>query len=150
MEPTMAVVVAAVAGTKLYIGDTNTVPSPDTYIEVGNVRSMTAVASNYTKIAVESIGDAYTRQIKGTQMSPAFDIVCNRDDDDTGQVALKAAQLVRNTLYNFKVLETDGGLTYFKGRVFSTAPTYGGVNDLKTLSVQIEVEPDSIDFTVGS
>lgn len=146
----MTVTVAAVSGTKLYIGDTNTVPSPDTYVEVGNVKTLGPVGTTFTKIAVESIGDSYTRQIKGTQMAPAFDVVCNRDDDDSGQVALKAAQSVRSTLYNFKILETDGGYTLFKGRVFGDPNNYGGVNDLKTTAFSIEIEPDSISNTVGS
>lgn len=149
--------VGAVAGTKLYIGGTATiipspdVASPDIWTEIGNISNLGSVMTQFAKIAVESVGDGYTRQIKGTQSSPELALVLNRKDDDPGQLLVKAANNDRNTKYNFKVVENDlpiGGTvattTVFKGRVYGFGSTYGGVNDLKKVNTSIEIEPDTI------
>lgn len=143
----------AVAGTKLYIGGSAAVaPSPDTFLEIGNISSLGSYGgTNFNKIALESVGDGYTRQLKGTQLAPAMDIVLNRDDDDVGQVSMKAASADRNSLYNFRVVENDGPPTNltptivtFKGRVYGWVTAGGGVNDIKRINTSIEIEPDTI------
>lgn len=162
-------VVGAVAGTKFYVyGGTATAgsftppssPSPDAspdvrWLEVGQIANLGNVMTEFSKIAVESVGDGYTRQIKGTQSSPTFDLVVNRKDDDEGQIWLKNISTSRNTLYWFRVLDNDviavtGTNTYFQGRVYSSGTQYGGVNDLKKAAYSIEIEPDSISTTAAS
>lgn len=149
-------VVGAVAGTKLYIGGTTTIvpspdnPSPDIWIEITNVSNLGQVMLAFAKIAVESVGDGFTRQIKGTESAPTFDLTLNRLDSDLGQLAVKAANLDRNNFYNFMVKENDPGTngnpttTVFKGRVYGFGSQYGGVNDLKKITSSIEIEPDTI------
>jgi len=144
----------AVAGTKLFIGGTaTTIPSPDniTWVEIGNISNLGSYGgTNFNKIALEQIGSGYTKQIKGTQLAPAMDIVLNRDDTDAGQVALRTASADRNSLYNFKVEENDIGTglnptrTVFKGRVYGYVTAGGGVNDIKKINTSIEIEPDSV------
>lgn len=143
--------VGAVAGTKVYIGTAEAVASPDDWKEIGNVYNIGEVGSQFNKIAVEAIGDGYTRQIKGTQLAPAFPLVLNRDDADLGQIALKAANADRNSFYNFRLVENDmptGGVSgtqsIFKARVYGFSAAYGGVNDLKRINSSLEIEPDSI------
>lgn len=148
--------VGATAGTKLYIGGSATiipspdVASPDVWTEIGNVSNLGTVALQFAKIAVESVGDGYTRQIKGTQSSPEMVLVLNRKDDDAGQILLKAASTDRNTKYNFKIVENDIGsgtvatTIIFKGRVYGFGTVYGGVNELKKVNTSIEIEPDTI------
>jgi hypothetical protein len=146
----VAAVVGAVAGTKLFIGTTQTVPSPDLFTEIKQCANIGEIGTNFNKIAVESVGDGYTRQIKGTQLSPTFNLVLNRLADDPGQLALVAAAADRTSLYNFKIQDNDTARNntptqiFFKGRVFGSPITYGGVNALKQISSTIEVEPDSI------
>jgi len=147
----------AIAGTKLFIGGTGAlIPSPDNvlWVEVKNLSNLGAYGgTNFNKIALESIGDGYTRQLKGTQLAPSMDIVLNRDDTDAGQLAVKAASNDRNSFFNFKVEENDIGTglnptrTVFKGRVYGYATAGGGVNDLKRINTSIEVEPDTIIVT---
>ena len=144
----------AIAGTKFYIGGTGALaPSPDNvlWVEIKNLSNLGAYGgTNFNKIALESIGDGFTRQLKGTQLAPTMDIVLNRDDTDAGQLALKASSADRNALYNFRVDENDIGTganptrTIFKGRVYGYATAGGGVNDLKRINTSIEVEPDTI------
>lgn len=150
----------AVAGTKLFIGGTGTLaPSPDNvlWVEVGNIRTLGAYGgTNFNKIPLESVGSGYTKQLKGTQLAPAMDIVLNRDDTDLGQIALRAASNDRNSLYNFKVEENDIGTglnptrTIFKGRVYGFTTAGGGVNDIKTINTSIEPEPDTIAQTLAA
>ncbi len=148
----MTVAVGAVAGTKVYIAPANTVipSSPDTFVEITDVANIGDLGTTFAKIVRESIGDGYTRQIKGTESAPVFSLVCNRLDSDLGQIALKAASANRNNFYPFKVLENDGGYTTFLGRVYGVPRNYGGVNDLKKISTDVEVEPDSIVVVAGS
>lgn len=143
----------AVAGTKLYIGGTQTVASPDTYTEIGNIATLGDVGLTFSKIAVESVGSGFTFQIKGPQSAPPMSMVLNRDDNDAGQALVRLASVDRNGKYNFKVVENDigTGLTattqYFKGRVYGYGTTYGNVSAIKQVKFDIEIEPDSL-FTV--
>jgi hypothetical protein len=163
-------VVGSVAGTKFYIwGGYATsgvltppttgspdVTSPDVnWVEIGQIANMGNVMIQFSKIAVESVGDGYTRQIKGTQSAPTFDLVVNRKDDDPGQLRLNLVDGDRNSLLWFRVVDNDiisvvGTTTYFQGRVYSSGTQYGGVNDLKKSAFSIEIEPDSISTVAAS
>ena len=99
--------VGAVAGTKFYVGTLEATPYPDDWVEVGNISNLGNLAQQFSKITVESVGSGYTKQIKGTESIPTLAIVCNRDDTDMGQIAMKAAYLNRNALYNFRIVEND-------------------------------------------
>lgn len=143
-------VVGAVAGTKLFIAPPGAiVASPNPWVEIKEVSSFGDIGTTFAKIAVESVGSGFTKQIKGTQSAPSFEITLNRLDSDPGQTALRVAAEDRNALYNFKVEENDAGTgdpttTTFKGRVYGAPFSYGGVNALKTIKTSIEIEPDSI------
>lgn len=152
----MSTGVGAVAGTKFYIGTASTIPSPDNvaWVEVGNISNLGNLAQQFSKIAVESVGSGYTKQIKGTESVPTMAIMCNRDDTDLGQIAMKAAYTNRNALYPFKIVENDivstATTSIFTGRVYTKGGQYGGVNDLKKQAFDVEVEPDSIVVVQGT
>lgn len=144
--------VHAVAGTKFYIGTSETVASPDDYIEVGNIRTFPPWGgTTFNKIAVESVGSGYTKQIKGTELAPPADIVLNYDPADAGQAAMETASTDRNNLYNCKVVGNDGPPENavatewtFRARIYGWAIAGGGVNDLHTINTSLEIEPDTI------
>jgi hypothetical protein len=146
----------AVAGTKIYIGGSDVVPSPDDYVEIGQVSSLGDVGLTFSKIAIESVGSGYTFQIKGTQSAPACSMVLNRDDSDAGQALVRLASVDRNTKFNFKVVENDIGTgttattQTFKGRVYGYGTKYGGVNAVKQVAFDIEIEPDTIVVTAAT
>jgi hypothetical protein len=146
--------VGAVAGTKFYIGTTEAIASPDDWIEIGNIANLGDVLLQFSKIAVESVGSGYTRQIKGVISVTPMNLMLNRDDSDVGQVAIKAAFTNRNSLYNFRIVENDivttATTSVFTGRVYNTGSKYGGVNALKQISIDVEIEPDSIVVTAGT
>jgi predicted Zn-dependent protease len=94
----------AVAGTKLFIG---TIADPPVYTEIESVSNIGALGTSFSKIAVESVGSGYTRQIKGTESHPEFPLVMNRISGAPGQAAVIAASADRNSLYPFKLVEND-------------------------------------------
>lgn len=99
---------SAVAGTKIYIG---TLGGSPTYTEVESVINIGALGTTFAKIAVESVGSGYTRQIKGTESHPEFPLTMNRINGAAGQAAVLAASRDRNNLYPFKIVENDGTVT---------------------------------------
>lgn len=142
--------VNAVAGTKLYIGTSETIASPDDYLEIGDIKNLGDLSSQFNEIVIESLGSGYSYSVKGTQQYPNVQLVLNRNDSDTGQLALKAASAAaRGTLYNFKILETDGGIAVWKGEVFGYGTSYGGVNDVRLVKTSISVRPSTITITAS-
>lgn len=140
--------VGPVSGTKLYIGTSESVASPDDYIEIKDISNLGDVSQQFAEIAVASLGDGDTYQVKGQRSFPNFALVMNRNDSDSGQLALKAAAAAtRGTLYNFKILETDDGTVTWKGEVFGYGPAYGGVSDLRTVKTAISIRPSTFTFT---
>lgn len=140
--------VGPVSGTKLFIGTSESVASPDDYIEIKNISNLGNISQTFAQIAVEDLGDGDTYQLKGQRSFPNFDVTLNRNDSDQGQLALKtASEATRGTLYNFKILETDGGTVVWKGEVFGYGPSYGGVSSLRTVQTSISIRPSTMVIT---
>lgn len=152
----MATSVGPVAGTKLYIGTTETIASPDDWVEIGNISSLGDISQQFSGITVESIGSGDSYDLKGVRKYANFDIVLNRDDDDVGQIALKAAAAAtRGSYYNFRLLEADGGATtqasvVWTGEVFGYGPSYGSNSSIKQVKTSISIVPSSVTFTLGT
>lgn len=141
--------VGAVAGTKLFIGEAgasaSTLVSPDSGTEIKDIANLGNLAQAFTEIPVESVGSGYSYNLKGTENWPNFELTLNRNDEDSGQLALKAASAsARGTLYPFKVQEVDGSYAVWQGEVFGYGRNYGGVNDLKQVVTTISIRPDTI------
>lgn len=140
--------VGPVSGTKLYIGTSESTPSPDDWIEIGDISNLGDISQQYAQIAVESLGSGDTYQVKGQRSFPNLDVMMNRNDSDMGQLALKAAaDASRGTLYNFRIVETDGGTAVWKGEVFGYGPSYGGVAALRTVKTSISLRPSTVVIT---
>lgn len=143
--------VEAVAGTKLYIGTAEATPSPDDWVEIGDISNLGDVSQQFASITVESVGSGDSYMIKGTRNYPDLALTLNRNDSDVGQIALKAAAgAARGTLYNFRILETDAGFVTWQGEVFGYGPSYGGVNALKTVKTSISIRPSTVTMTLGT
>jgi hypothetical protein len=66
--------VGPVSGTKFYIGTSETIASPDDYLEVGDISNLGDIMEQFDQIAVESLGSGDTYQTQGTaQISRIFD-----------------------------------------------------------------------------
>lgn len=140
----MAAGVGPVSGTKIFIGTSETIASPDDFIEIKDVSNLGDIMQQFAEIKVESLGDGDTFSIKGQREFPNIAITLNRNDSDPGQLALKAAASVaRGTLYNFKILETDGGISTWKGEAFGYGTSYGGVGNLRQVKTSISIRPST-------
>ncbi len=136
--------VGPVSGTKMYIGTSETIASPDDYVEITDISNLGDINQTFAEIKVESIGDGDTYSLKGQREFPNFQLVLNRNDSSAGQIALKAASsATRGTLYNFKIVETDGGSVTWKGEVFGYGPSYGGAGALRMVKTSVSIRPTS-------
>lgn len=138
--------VGTVSGTKLFITDPGTpVASPDPWVEIKDVASLGNIAQQFNAVTVSSVGDGDDYQLKGQRNFPNFELTLNKNNDDPGQQDLKdASEDARGTLYNFKLLETDGSSVTWKGEVFGYGPNYGGPEALKQVVTSISIRPTSI------
>lgn len=141
--------VGVVDGTKLFIGAagaaTSTMLSPDATTEIGNIASLGNIEQTFAEVQVMSLGDGDTYNLKGTRNYPNFQITLNRDDEDTGQLAMKAASAAaRGTLYPFKVLEVDGSYAVWQGEVFGYGRNFGANNTLKQVVTSISIRPSTL------
>jgi hypothetical protein len=141
--------VGTVSGTKLYITDPGTpVASPDPYTEIGDIASLGDIAQTFNAVTVSSIGDGDDYSLKGQRSFPNFELTLNKNPDDAGQTALKdASDDARGTLYNFKLVETDGSKITWKGEVFGYGPSFGGPEALKQVKTSISIRPTSLVYT---
>ena len=143
----MTAAVGPVAGTKIYIGNTSSSISPDdtNFVEIGDVNNLGDLSLQFAQVRIESIGSGYSYSLKGTQEAPNLDLLLNRNDSDAGQIALKnASAATRGTLYNFKIVETDGGTAYWRGEVFGYGTSYGSVNDVRRVKTSVSVRPSTL------
>lgn len=141
--------VGTVSGTKLFITDPGTpVASPDPWVEIKDIASLGNIAQTFNAVTVSSIGDGDDYSLKGQRSFPNFELTLNKNSDDAGQQDLKdAADDARGTLYNFKIVETDGSSITWKGEVFGYGPNFGGPEALKQVVTSISIRPTSLVYT---
>lgn len=145
----MTASVGPVSGTKLFIADPGAiVASPDPWTEIKDISSLGDISLQFAQIAVNSIGDGDTYQLKGQRSVPNFDVTLNRNDSDPGQLALKtAADADRGSLYNFKIEEVDGGTAVWKGECFGYGPSYGNESAVRSVKTSISIRPSTLVIT---
>lgn len=145
--------ITATAGATLAIGTEGFIPSPDndssaygtdTYVAIGEIETMGEIGDEATVIEVLTIGDARTRNLKGSRNAGVMTVTCIRDDEDAGQQAMILAE-ASSLPYPFKIVINNkatamgtGAIRYFRGLVTSKREALGGAND-----------PVKITFNVG-
>jgi len=141
--------VGTVSGTKLFIADPgDIVASPDPWVEIKDIASLGNIQQAFNQVAVSSIGDGDDYSLKGQRSFPNFEVTLNKNGEDPGQQDLKdAADDVRGTLYNFKLLETDGSYVTWKGESFGYGTNYGGPEAIKQVVTSISIRPTSLVYT---
>ena len=145
----MAVSVGPVAGTELFIDDPGA--SPTFTVSIGSISNLGDLLQQFNEVKIEALDSGTTYSLKGTEEFPNISLVLNRKDDDAGQIALKAASAAtRGDLYNFKILEVDGGTSIWKGEVFGYGTAYGGVNNVRMVKTSISIRPETLTVTLGT
>lgn len=139
------------AGSKLYIGTSESVASPDDYLEIGEISDLGSFGRVYQQIKAQSIGTRGDRKYKGTFDDGAMSIKVNRDATDTGQAAAIAAR-DSDADYNLKIVLNDaagGGFTtnttfYLKAKVMSYTVEAGGPNSIVMATINLDIKSGSI------
>ncbi len=143
--------VGPVAGSKLYIGTSETIGSPDDYLEIGEINDLGSFGRVYQEIIAQSIGTRGDRKYKGTYNDGAMAIKVNRDPVDTGQAAAIVAR-DSDADFNFKLTINDAGETgvtyntefFFKAKVMSYTVEGGGPNNIVMSTINLSLKSGSI------
>lgn len=143
------------AGCKIYIGTAETTPSPDDYLEIGEVTNFSEFGRVYQEIRHDAIGTRGTRKFKGTYDDGNITLQLGRDPSDVGQAA---AILARDDDedYNFKITLNDEGVlgnptTFtFKAKVMSYTTNIGGPNQVVGATMMLGIKSGSIDETAAT
>lgn len=139
------------AGSKLYIGTNESTPSPDDYIEIGEIADLGEFGRQYQEIVAQTLGTRGDRKFKGTYNEGTMNVQLLCDPSDAGQV-LAAAALLTDYDYNFKVTLNDdesGGFTTpttvtFKAKVMSFPMVGGGPNNMVRRNCQLSIKSGSL------
>ena len=145
------------AGSIIYIGTTESSPSPDDYIAIGEVTDFGSFGRVYQEIKVDTVGTRGTRKFKGTYDDGSVTLKVVRDASDVGQAAAITAR-DSDSDYNFKILLNDdetGGFTTpttltFKAKVMSYTLEMGGPNSVVMATVNLAIKSGTIVETAAA
>lgn len=132
--------VFTMANAKVYIGTTAvaddlTSYEADTYIEIGEVETMSGLDDIQNFSDFTALSDSRTRRLKSTKAGADVTITCGFDPEDVGQIAIRAAAAVTtNTNYNMKVVYNDAAVNkttvYWSGVVGNNSYPGGGNEEI--------------------
>ncbi len=146
--------VSTAAGAKLYIGTAETLPSPDDYLEVGEITNMGEFGRVYNEIKYNALGNRGTLKFKGSYDDGQLSLDLGRAPSDVGQAAMVVA-LDSDSDYNFKVTLNDAVTTtpttfYFKAKVLSYTTNVGSVDQVVASKAMVSIKSGSITEVAAS
>ena len=129
------------AGTTYWIGTTATNGSSDTYTEIKQVKTPSGSFGYSWQMADSTVTSDTSKQEAKTLKDPgAFDLSILADEDDAGQVALKAAaDDVSDAQYNFEVRYSQGDKHRMKVKVVSFDPAAEGAATLRMTKAKVSL-----------
>lgn len=116
------------------------------WVLVGNVTNLGGRGDTVTPVTYEPLDQDRTRKLKGTVDGGTETYTVVDEIDDAGQLLLKAG-LAAKVPYYFKEVWQDGTVEYFSGNINSFAGAGGGVNDVRTSTISVDI--DSATTTVA-
>jgi hypothetical protein len=122
-----------------------------TWVAIGLIESIGEYGDESAEITGNVINEGRTRRAKGTRNAGMQVLTCFHDDDDVGQVALRAAQLTSNR-YGFKISPRDrlsgGGtdsIAYYRGLVMSARKGALSSDALQRITFNVGIDSAIID-----
>lgn len=139
------------AGSRLWIGTSESVASPDDYLEIGEITDFGSFGREYQEIVSQAVNRRGDYKFKGTYNDGQVTLKVNRDPADVGQAAAITAR-DSDSDYNFKITLNDaayGGLTNntqitFVGKVMSYNLEMGGPNNVVGATIKISIKSGTI------
>jgi hypothetical protein len=110
---------------------------------IGEVIDTGELTKAFEVVAHQAVGTAYPKKFKGTYDVPDMTLSIARDWDDAGQVIVMAA-LASSNSYTFKFAFPDGETGWITGKVSKAGFGSAATNGMRSLSVTIAVDPQSL------
>jgi hypothetical protein len=138
------------AGSKLFV----TASAPATYTqagftaltftEVGELTNLGEFGREYALVTHNPVGDRRTIKRKGSFNEGSISLEMALDNDDAGQVLLKAAA-DSDLSYSFKLQTQNGDIYYFSAQTMSFRVSVGTVDQITSATAMLEIDGDIIE-----
>lgn len=135
--------VQTVAGTKIYIKagqpaafDAAGYAALSGWGEIGEITDGGTHGKTFAEVTHSPIGTRMIQKFKGSINIGTKTLNLGIDDDDAGQIVLKAA-LDSDADYSFKVEYQDGAIDYFQAKVMSFDKAATSVDSIRSATVNL-------------
>lgn len=108
------------------------------FTTVGEITNFGEFGRVYALVTHNPVATRGTVKRKGSFNEGTMSLEMALDTDDAGQIIMKAAAASDND-YSFEVTTQNGDKYYFPGQVMSFMTRLGGVDDITSASVQLEL-----------
>lgn len=109
-----------------------------TYTSIGEVTDLGEFGREYTLVTHNPIGTRGTKKFKGSFNEGSLAMQLGLDTDNAGQDLLYTAS-GSDADYAFKVTAQNGDVYYFQAKVMSFKRSFGGVDQITSASVTLEL-----------
>lgn len=109
---------------------------------VGEVVNLGEFGREYNVITHNPVGTRGTVKKKGSFNEGQIALQVGLDTDDAGQILLKAAAASDND-YSFRITTQNGDKYYFQAQVSSFKVGVGGVDDITSATINLEITSNS-------
>lgn len=115
---------------------------------IGEVTDLGEFGREYSLVTHNPLGSRQTVKRKGSFNDGSISMTVARVPSDSGQAALIAA-LDSDENYSFNVTLQDGTELYFVGQVMSYTANVGGVDQITSASVTIEITDEIVEVAAA-
>lgn len=109
---------------------------------VGEITDLGEFGREFALVTHNPVGTRGTQKFKGSFNEGTMSMSLGLDTDDAGQIVMKAASVSDND-YSFLVTTQNGDKYYFQAKVMSWKVGVGGVDQITTASVTLELTTNS-------
>lgn len=112
------------------------------YTSVGEVTNLGEFGREYALVTHMPIGSRAVQKFKGSYNEGQIAMQVGLDTDDAGQDLLYTA-VTSDSNYSFKVTAQNGDVYYFIAKVMTFKRNFGGVDDITSASITLEITSSS-------
>jgi hypothetical protein len=109
---------------------------------IGEITDLGEFGREFALVTHNPVGSRGTQKFKGSFNEGTMTMSLGLDTDDAGQIVAKAASVSDND-YSFMVTTQNGDKYYFQAKVMSWKVGVGGVDQITTATVTLELTTNS-------
>jgi len=113
------------------------------FTSVGEITEVGEYGKEYNLVTHIPLATRRTQKLKGSYNDGSISLQMAYDPDDSGQAILVTA-LDSDDSIAFKVVDQDGTVDYFTGKVMSYRKNIGGVDTIRSASTSVELDSDVV------